>query len=452
MASSSHLQQFLNTPARTFFMLWVPVLFSMIAEPLTGLVDTAFVSSLGAEPLAALGVGTAVMTSGLWLFNFLSVGSQTEVSQARGGQDLQRGRRIGSLALLLAGVIGLALMLAAILFASAIATMMGATGMVHDHAETYIAIRAFGTPAVLVTMTSFGILYGLSDMRSPLYIAVTVNVLNIVLDWLLIFGIGPFPAWGIGGAALASAISQWLGAFWCLVKVKRRLGFTIRVELADLRKLLHIGRDMFIRTGSLILFLLLATRSATQIGPEAGAAHQAVRQVWVFTSLFLDASAVTAQSLVGYAFGSARIGNARRVARLVCLWTSLIGLALMLGMLGCTNLVGALLVPATGRALFYPAWIVSAVLQPIAAMAFVTDGIHWGTGDYAFLRNGVVLATIIGSLGLLFVDTLGTPSLTLIWWITGIWVAIRAGLGIVRIWPGMRHSPLRRVIPSNSGE
>lgn len=54
MASSSHLQQFLETPFRTFFVLWVPVLFSMIAEPLTGLVDTAFISSLGTEVLAAL--------------------------------------------------------------------------------------------------------------------------------------------------------------------------------------------------------------------------------------------------------------------------------------------------------------------------------------------------------------------------------------------------------------
>ena len=50
MASSSHLQQFLKTPAQTFFMLWEPVLFSMIAEPLTGLVDTAFIARLGAEP------------------------------------------------------------------------------------------------------------------------------------------------------------------------------------------------------------------------------------------------------------------------------------------------------------------------------------------------------------------------------------------------------------------
>jgi len=86
--TSIHIQEFLVTPAKSFFFLWVPVLFSMVAEPLTGLVDTAFVARLGTEPLAALGVGTVVMSSCLWLFNFLSVGSQTEVSQALGRNQL----------------------------------------------------------------------------------------------------------------------------------------------------------------------------------------------------------------------------------------------------------------------------------------------------------------------------------------------------------------------------
>ncbi len=109
MSSPSKFQQFLHTPFRTFFALWFPVLFSMIAEPLTGLVDTAFIARLGSDSLAALGVGTVVLTGGLWLFNFLSVGSQTEISQASGAQDMERGRHIGSLAVFLALTIGVVL-------------------------------------------------------------------------------------------------------------------------------------------------------------------------------------------------------------------------------------------------------------------------------------------------------------------------------------------------------
>lgn len=421
------------------------MLFSLVAEPMTGLVDTAFVSRIGAEELAALGVGTVVLTSGLWLFNFLSVGSQTEVSQAYGRKDLEKGRKIGSLALLVGVVVGLCLSLIAYVWAPTLSAAMGAADKVHEHALTYIRIRALGGPAVLVSMVSFGILYGLADVRTPLLVALVVNGLNIVLDALLIFGLGPFPALGIGGAALASSISQWVGALWCGVAVYRRVGLTIHYNAADLKKLLSIGRDMFIRTGSLILFLLLATRSATRLGPDAGAAHQAVRQVWVFANLFLDGSAITAQSVVGYFYGSGRVDTARVVAVKICGWGLLIGTSLLVVMFGTTGPISVALVPASGLLLFKPAWYVAALLQPLAALAFVTDGIHWGTGDFGFLRNVVLVATLSSGSVLLALEYAGWLNLTLVWWCVGLWIFIRAGLGMFRLWPGMGKSPLRKL-------
>lgn len=442
MASSVKLDTFLDRPFKSFFGLWLPVLFSLVAEPLTGLVDTAFVARLGPESLAALGVGTAILTGGLWLFNFLSVGSQTEVSQAYGRGNLEKGRRIGSLAVFIGILIGCITALLAYTFAPAMSTGMGAVGDVHDQAVTYIRIRAFGGPAVLISMTSFGILYGLTDMRTPLFVALLVNGLNIVLDAVLIFGLGPFPVMGISGAALASTISQWIGAAWCCLAIHRKLRFTHRVDFGDVGQLFAIGRDMLVRTGSLILFLLLATRAATKLGPDAGAAHQAIRQVWMFTSLFLDASAITAQSVVGYYLGSDRIAKARIVARIVCQWSFGIGVVLLAVMLAGTGLVSAALVPQSGRLLFTPAWITAALFQPFAALAFVTDGIHWGTGDFRFLRNVVAFATVCSSVLIFAAEGTGWISLTLIWLITGIWIVIRAGWGIARLWPGMRGSPL----------
>ncbi len=442
VTSLSKYQQFLKTPFRTFFALWIPVLFSMIAEPLTGLVDTAFIARLGSEALAALGVGTVVLTGGLWLFNFLSVGSQTEVSQASGEKNVERGRHIGSLAVFLALIIGSVLGILIMLFAPALATLMGATDEILSYAVTYIQIRAFGGPAVLITMTSFGILYGLTDMRSPLVIALLINGMNILLDYLLIFGIGPFPPMGIAGAALASTLSQWTGMFLCCFIVQRKLGFTTKINIADIKKLFTIGGDMIMRTGSLLLFLLLATRSATRLGPESGAAHQAIRQVWVFTALFLDATAITSQSLIGYFYGSGAIGNARKVCLLVCQWSLLIGIILMLLMFTGAGYIASLLVPASALTLFSPAWIICAIFQPIAALAFVTDGIHWGTGDFRYLRNVVVVATICGCAALVSLEIFNKSSLTLIWWITGGWILVRAGWGILRIWPGTVTSPL----------
>lgn len=441
---SSALDSFLDAPLRSFSRLWVPVLFSLIAEPLTGLADTAFVARLGARELAALGVGTAVLTGGLWLFNFLSVGSQTEVSQAYGRGDPEKGKKIGSLALILGSAVGVAAALLVYISATQLSALMGAAAEVHDFSVTYIRVRAFGGPAVLLSMVSFGILYGLADMRTPLLVALTINGLNIALDAVLIFGYGPIPALGIGGAALASTLSQWAGACCCCLVIYRKVGFTLQVEIADIRKLLGIGRDMFVRTAMLTFFLLLATRSATRLGPEAGAAHQAIRQVWMFTNLFLDASAITAQSVVGYYYGSGDFNRALLIARLVCRWSVLTGVALLGLMLTSTSYAGALLVPASGRSLFASAWTVAALLQPLAALAFVTDGIHWGTGDFTYLRNAVTAATIFSATILLSVEAAGWSSLTIIWLITGLWVLIRAGFGIFRLWPGMARSPLRQ--------
>ena len=92
---------FVRHPHRTLVRLTVPVLISLIAEPLTGLADTAFVARLGATPLAALGVGTVLLSSVFWVFNFLGIGTQTEVAHALGNPGDTRARDANGLALAL---------------------------------------------------------------------------------------------------------------------------------------------------------------------------------------------------------------------------------------------------------------------------------------------------------------------------------------------------------------
>jgi len=83
---------FVRAPHRTMAMLSVPVMLSLVAEPLTGLVDTAFVARLGAGPLAALGVGTIALSSFFWIFNFLGIGTQTETARSLGQRRTERAR------------------------------------------------------------------------------------------------------------------------------------------------------------------------------------------------------------------------------------------------------------------------------------------------------------------------------------------------------------------------
>lgn len=441
MESSPH--PFITQPNRTLIRLSIPVLLSLTAEPITALVDTAFISSLGVVPLAALGVGTTALSSLFWMFGFLGVGAQTEIAQLFGGGKKDQAGGILSLTLLLSLLAGLLILLAFSPAAAWLTRVMGASGEVQANAIRYMRIRLFGAPAVLLTLTISGALRGIQDMRTPLWIALGVNGLNILLDWLLVFGVGPVPALGVGGSALASTISQWLGTFFGLGLVIQKIKPSRKFQLRETLKILQIGGDMFIRTGMLNLFLIYTTRVANQISPNSGAAHQVLRQMWVFTALALDAFAATVQSLVGFFIGRGSLPNAKFVVRIALAWSLGTGLALSALMAAGQGFVIRYLVPASAIAVFIPAWLVSTLSQPLNSIAFLTDGVHLGTGDYGFLRNAVLTSSLIGILGLWLLERNGAGSLFWIWIMITIWIILRGTLGLLRIWPGIGNSPFR---------
>ena len=160
------------------------------------------------------------------------------------------------------------------------------------------------------------------------------------------------------------------------------------------------------------------------------------------TALLLDAFAISGQSLVGYFLGCGDRLQARGVAGVVCLWSFGAGLLLAVAMGLGTRWVALAMVPVTARSLFPAAWLMALLFQPINAFAFATDGIHWGTGDFRYLRNAMLGASAAGTLAVLLLDTTHPNALVWLWAITGGWVTLRALLGVLRVWPGLGHSPL----------
>ncbi len=438
MNSTPH--PFISRPHRTLLGLSIPVLLSLTVEPITALVDTAFISSLGVVPLAALGVGTTALSSLFWMFNFLGIGIQTEVAQTYGKGEREGAGKILSLALILAAGFGILLILVFGPSANWLASLLGASGSVQVNAVQYMQIRLIGAPAVLLTLVIIGAFCGLQDMQTPMWIALGVNILNLVLDWLLIFGRGPIPAMGVGGSALASSVSQWLGALAGIILVAKKLSLSRAFVLRDAVKLLQVGGDLFIRTGILNLFLAYTTRVANGISPDAGAAHQVIRQVWVFTALALDAYASTVQSLVGYFIGQNSISTAKQVVRVAMSWN--LGTGFLLGglMWWGRELVIQLLVPTASTSIFLTAWAISSISQPLNSLAFLTDGVPWGPGDYRSLRDAMINASARGIGGLWLMESKGNGTLFWIWVMIGVWITLRATFGLLRIWPGIGKS------------
>jgi MATE family multidrug resistance protein len=152
---------------------------------------------------------------------------------------------------------------------------------------------------------------------------------------------------------------------------------------------------------------------------------------------------------VGYFLGARRIALARRVARIACGWGLLTGLALAVAMLLAEGVVARGLVPPSARPAFALPWLLAAIAQPINALSFVTDGIHWGTRDYRYLRNAMLTATGLAAAVLLAAEDAARIDLAGVWLITGFWTTLRAGFGIARLWPGRALGPLGRARPQH---
>ena len=425
----------------------MPILGSLIAEPLTGLVDTAFVARLGVDSLAALGVGTMVLSALFWALSFLGVATQTRVAVSIGADAHTDGpgrdaARLCLVAVVLALLLGTGFAVVGIPLADAASRAMGADGPVAELSAAYLRIRLAGAPAMLACFAAFGALRGAHDMRTPLWVAGGMNALNIVLDPILIFGFGPVPDWGVAGAAAASTASQWAGAAWAAAVALRRLGRPDRFDWRQARGLLTAGVNLFLRAACLNGFLILGTRKATLIGPGSGAVHQVVRSTWFFNALFLDAFAISAQSLVAHFLGRGERARARYVAKITCQWSLGAGGLLCLLMMAAEPWVSQLYIPPVAAALFSVPWRIAALSQPISGLTFGTDGVHFGASDFVFLRNTVLAALLVGAAILLATDAESPTALNAVWWSFMAWTLVRAVAGMTRVWPGFGDAPL----------
>jgi MATE family multidrug resistance protein len=416
---------------RAIRALALPALGSLIAEPVLSLVDTAFIGRVGRDALAALGVAAAVFALAFFLFNFLEYGTTTEVAKAVGRGDLGAAGRATATAMTLAAGCGVAVALGLVALRGPIAGLLGAAGEVRAGAVTYIGIRALAAPAVLLVRAAHGAYRGYQDTRTPLLVAVGVNGVNLLLDPLLIFGLG----WGIGGAAWATAIAQWVGACWfAALLMKGKYGLAgARPVTTEVRAFLRVGRNLAVRTGALLATFTLATAVAARVSEVALAAHQVLSQLFLFLALGLDALAIAAQALVARILGSGDRLGAREVSdRLLALGVG-VGVALTLVLAVVGPLVPGWFTsdPETRRAIA-GVYGILVVLQPLAAIVFVWDGVFIGAGDFGFLALAMVGAALVAGTLLVMVLPLG-------WGLSGVWWSIGALLGARGLTLGWRR-------------
>ncbi|WP_022836102.1 MATE family efflux transporter [Salisaeta longa] len=413
---------------RAIFDLAVPALAGLAAGPLVTLVDTAFVGQLGPVALGALGINASLFSMTFVIFNFLAYGTTPRVGRALGEGDRAEAGRVVLRALVLALGAGAVALAALQLLARPLLALMGAGERLMEPALTYLRIRACAGPAVLLITAGNGAFRGYQDTRTPMAITVGFNLINLVLDPLLIFGLG----WGLAGAALATAGAQWTGAliFWWLLLNTRREALGIPHTWPSLRSLwpfLKIGRDLFLRTAALIGTMTLATAVAARIGVTAVAAHQVAAQLWLFLALVVDALAVAGQALVSKHVGRGDVAAARSVGNRLLVWGLVVGCGLGVGFALLQPVLPAFFTedPAT-IALVLTVFPFVAALQPLNGLVFVADGLYMGAERFGYLAKAMLASTAVAAAVLLLTRPLGW-GLAGVWWGLTALMLVRAG-------------------------
>jgi putative MATE family efflux protein len=379
---------------RPIAALAVPAFGSLVAEPLYVLADTAVVGRIGTTELAGLALASTVLLTAHALLIFLAYGATGPIARMISEGNVTRAATRGIQGMWLAGILGIAIAILLAFLAEPLLRLLQAEGEVLDAALVYLRVSLPGFPFLLLALAGAGVLHGRQDTRRPLVIAVSSALANLVIEVVLVFGMG----FGLGASALSTVIAQ-VGAgvayIFLVLRFARGAGASIRPERTPMVSILKSGQALVVRTASLRGALTLGAGVAASIGTEEVAAHQIALQVWFTLALALDAVAIAGQALTGRYLGEGDHAVAwaasRRMIELDTVVAIGFGIVIALFREPIATLFtdDAAVVSLTGLVLLHVAG-----QQPINGVVFALDGILIGAGDLWFLAKGMVAAFI----------------------------------------------------------
>ena len=445
---------------RQVLSLALPALGALIAEPLFVLADSAMVGHLGAVSLAGLSLASSILTTTVGLFVFLAYATTATTARLFGAGRRTEGLRASVDGMWLALLLGLGAGAFLGLTAPWLTEAMGAHGPVAQAAIAYLRASCPGLPGMFVVLAATGVLRGLLDTRTPFVVATGGAVLNIVVNAILLYGVGM----GIAGSGAGTAIAQTAMALALagpIARTARAAGVGLLPHREGLRASLGSGAPLLIRSLSLRVAILATVWAATALGDVSLAAHQVVNALWTFAAFALDALAVAAQALIGTALGQAQRSDAdsatsdtevdiaadtdTQSASATAGWSidELLRRLLAWGA-GTGVLIGVLM--AAGAAWLphvftsdpgvitaaTPTLLVAASALPLAGVVYLLDGVLMGAGDGRYLAWAglltlvpyIPLALLIG--GGALPEVVGTVSGLALLWIAFAWVFMAA--------------------------
>ncbi|WP_028347986.1 MATE family efflux transporter [Bradyrhizobium murdochi] len=415
------------------FAIAGPAMVANLTTPLIGIVSTTAIGRLGdATLLGGVALASVLFDCMFWLFGFLRMSTVAFTAQSLGAGETSELRAILARGLIVAALVGAALIALQMPLASILLGVMGGSDSVTQAAKTYFAIRIWSAPLALGNYVVLGWLVGQARAKLALGTQITINLINVAATVVLVLALD----FGIAGAAIAALIAEAAGLMLGLqiarLLSKGQLGVSraMLFDPAKLMRMLSVNRDIMIRTASLIAAFLFFTAQGARAGDLTLAANAVLNNFLLFGAFFLDGLANAAEQLCGRAYGARNKAAFAGAVKLVVMW----GFGFALAVAACFLLFGPAVVDIMTAsaevrriARDYLPFVIFAPLLGVFAFAF--DGIYIGATWARDMRNLMVASLVIFLTAWFALRSFGNAGL---WGALLVHYAARGGLEALR--------------------
>ncbi|MDG1797568.1 MAG: MATE family efflux transporter [Flavobacteriales bacterium] len=415
--------------------LAIPAIIYNITEPLIGLADTAIIGQIDQEATiaqGAVGLAAGLIATLIWGFAQVRTSLSAIVSRQYGSNQINRIKSLIPQTIILTFLTGVLISFVFGVYFKDISKFLfgNMEAATFQYSKQYFTIRCYGLPLGLAVALFFGIYRGLQNTYWAMYVSIVGGVSNILLDYILVLGIGDvIDPMGVKGAAWASVISQIIMTSICILIYlqKTPFNFLLNKKLNPyFKEMLFIFINMFIRTMVLNFVFIISNRFANSYGNNSLAAYTIGYNIWIFSAFFIDGYSNAGNALAGKYIGE------KNNEKLKSLGSKLIKINIKISFL--LMIFYTLLYPFIGE--FFNSnklviesfesffWIVI-IAQPLNSIAFTFDGIFKGLGKAVDLRNTLIIGTFLFYIPSVYILDFIYPNLISIWVALSVWMLYR---------------------------
>lgn len=384
---------------RQIWQIAGPMILANISTPLLGMVDTAVVGHLSAAHyLGAVAIGSMIFTFVFWGFGFLRMATTGLNAQAYGREDPIAMQAVLFQAIWLAVLIAIGLLAIQIPIRDMALWLVSSSDNVEHYAATYFDIRIWSAPATLINYAILGWLIGREASKAALLMVLVINIANIVLDLLLVNGLGM----NVAGVALASVIAEYLGLVVGIILLSR-YGVNLQAWQLARRwqnfragfKGLEVHGNFMIRTFVLILCFAFFTTQGARQGDTVLAANSVLLNFITFMAFVLDGFANATEVLTGKALGRKSPAQLKRALLLTGFWSLMMALLFMGIYASFGQLIIRLLTSIDEVVLLADQYLWWVVIAPIIGVwSYLFDGLFVGATRSREMRNTMLLSAL----------------------------------------------------------